>query len=164
MLEWTYNPEDFREENYGLIPEGKHRVRIEDAQEKVSRSSGRDMIELTLSVSGYSSKLWSYQVLDRSDREHERQTNQRLGTIYNSFNIPHGELDLSHWIGHSGGAMIRHRKRDDGTERAEIAYFLYRKEVEKLPDWHEAGLVMAGNIDPDMADFDGSGEASKIPF
>ena len=57
MLQWNYNPEDFSEEGFSLIPEGRHRVRIESAKEKISRSSGMDMIELTLAVSGYNSKV-----------------------------------------------------------------------------------------------------------
>ena len=158
---WNYKPEDFREDNYGIIPEGNYRVRIEKAEEQVSRSSGKPMIKLTLAVSGYGSKIWCYQVLDNSDREHEQKTNQRLGTIFNSFAIAQGNMNLSDWEGKTGGAYIRHGKDAQNNARAEVAYFLYRKEVDLLPAWHKNQI----SFEPDMTDFgDTAGNSFDIPF
>lgn len=162
MLNWTYKDEDYSESNYALIPEGKHRVRIEKAEEQIARSSGNDMIKLTLSVSGYNSKLWKYIVLDHSTREKEKRTNQWLGSVFNSFSITRGNLDLDTWTGYTGGAMVRHVKDANGTDRAEVYYFLPRKDVDILPTWVE-GAAGRGVVDPDMVDFGGS-TAEAIPF
>ena len=162
MLWDKYNPDDFSEDNYGLIPEGKHRVRIENAEEAVSHA-GNNMIKLTLSVSGYKAKLWNYIVLNGTTPEQIKITNRKLGAIFNSFDIVEGNMHLSDWRGCVGGAQVRHTKDNDDNDRAEVQYFLYRKEVNKLPAWQEAGTQ--GNIDPDMMDFgDTSGSSANIPF
>lgn len=162
MLWDHYNPEDFSEDNYGLIPEGKYRVRIDNAEEAVSHA-GNNMIKLTLSVSGYSSKLWYYVVLNSSNPEQIKITNRKLGAIFDSFYIVEGNMHLSDWRGCVGGAKIRHTKDMNDNDRAEIQYFLYRKEVNKLPAWQEAGTQ--GTIEPDMVDFgDTSDSSANIPF
>lgn len=162
MLWEHYNPDDFSENDYGLIPAGKYRVRIEDAEEATSHS-GKNMIKLTLAVSGYRSKMWSYVVLDATTPEQVKATNRRLGAIFNSFGIPEGNMHLDSWRGCVGGAKIRHSKDANDNDRAEVHYFLYRKEVDKLPAWQEVGTE--GIIDPDMADFsDGLKMSSEIPF
>ena len=159
---WDYNPDDFKEINYGIIPEGKYRVRIEKAEEQTSHNSGKPMIKLTLSVSGYDSKLWKFIVLDATDEESIKKTNQRLGTIFNSFAITPGNMNLSDWEGKSGGAFIRHGKNAQNKERAEIAYFLYRNEVDALPPW---GNKNNETINPDMMDFSSnSANPYDIPF
>ena len=152
----AYNAEDFHNDAYALIPEGKYRVRIEEAKQRTSQS-GKDMIELTLAVSGYSSKLWGYIILDQSSSEAVKKTNQALGTVFDSFNIPHGDLEMEHWKGHVGGAKVNHRDGIDGKPRANVQYFLYRKEVDKLPAWKNTdGSHVQADIDPDMVDFDGN--------
>lgn len=152
MLWEHYNPEDFSENDYGLIPEGRYRVRIENAEEATSHA-GNNMIKLTLAVSGYKSKLWSYVVLDAKTPEQIRATNKKLGAIFNSFDIVEGNMHLSDWRGCVGGVQVKHSKDINDNERAEVAYFLYRKEVLKLPKWQEAGMSAQGNVDPDTTDF-----------
>ena len=164
MLWDNYNPEDFSENEYTLIPEGRYRVRIEDAEEATSHS-GKNMIKLTLAVSGYRSKLWSYIVLDATTPEQIKATNRKLGAIFNSFDIVEGNMHISDWRGCVGGAQVVHKKDATGKDRAEIAYFLYRKNVNELPDWQEAGMPTQGNVDPDMVDFgDTSSQPSGVSF
>ena len=159
---WQYKKEDFNPNSFDIIPEGKYRVRIEKAEEQISRSSGKPMIKLTLAVSGYNSLLWAFQVLDDSDREHEKMTNQRLGTIFNSFSIPEGNMNIEDWVGKSGGAFIKHQKDAQGKERAGIGYFLFRNEVDKLPAWQDK---QPAPINPDMMDFSGNNSNPyDIPF
>ena len=162
IVNWTYNDEDYSENNYALIQEGKHRMRIEKAEEQVARSSGNDMIKLTLSVSGYNSKLWKYIVLNCLTRENEKRTNRWLGSVFNSFSITMGNLDLDMWTGYTGGAMVRHVKDANGTDRAEVYYFLPRKDVDALPAWSE-GASGKAVVDPDMVDF-GKNTENAIPF
>ena len=53
MADWKYNPDDYKPDSYTLIPPGEYRVRIEDADERVSQT-GKTMFRLTLKVSGRS--------------------------------------------------------------------------------------------------------------
>ena len=70
---WQFDPNQYEESNFSIIPAGDHRVRIEDVISKKSKA-GNDMFEITLAVSSHSSKLWYYLVLDPSD---PKKTNQR---------------------------------------------------------------------------------------
>ena len=151
MIDWTYNPEDYGKQ--ALIPEGLYRVRIEGVKEKISRS-GNEMIELTLKVSGQRSKMWYYIVFDKSDPEKMRMTNDKLGQIFDSFEIQSGDLDTEHWIGKVGAAKIRHRLNNDDM-RAEIHYFIKRENQGTIPAWQEHP-----GVNPEMANF----EEDNIPF
>lgn len=163
MIDWEFNPEDYNPNgNFQLIPPGKYRVRIEDAEEKISKSSGNDMIKLTLKVSGYKSKVWYYLIFDPKNREF---TNQRLGELWNSFNIPAGNFNLQFWKGKVGGANIKHRPDNNDNMQASVSYFLKREEVEKLPAWQETETTAtqepSSNINPNMVDFGGN---DPVPF
>ncbi len=163
MANWKYNPENYNESGFGLIPEGNYRVRIESALEKTSRS-GKDMVELTLAVSGYNTKIWFYLVFDSSNAQMTQMTDQRLGSIFNSFNIEPGNFDFDSWEGKTGGARIRQRADNTGTMRSEVSYFLPRTKVDALPAWIEGrggsaqtavqdAAISDEVINPEMASF-----------
>ena len=134
MVDWTYNPEDYGKQN--LIPEGIYRVRIEEARERVSKS-GKDMYELVIKVSGQQSKVWYYLVFDGSTPERQQQTNNKLGAIFDSFDIPRGDLNLEHWKGKVGAARIRHRPDQNEELRADVHFFVKRQKQDELPVWQE---------------------------
>lgn len=145
MAVWDYfSPEDYNENSFGLIPVGKYRVRIEEASDQISKK-GKNMIKVTLSVSGYSSKIWYYLVLDNSTPETIKQTNQRLGSFWNSFRIPQGNFSYPDWIGRIGGIMVKHSKDLNGNDRADVHYFLNRSEVDTLPAWQEVNSHQSDN-------------------
>ena len=161
MAAWAYyDPADFKEKRYELIPEGVYRVRIDKAENTVTRSEPvRDMIKLTLSVSGHNSKLWFYIVLDNSDDNAIKKTNQALGTVFNCFGIDNYTMDIREWEGRVGGARVRHRKDAQGIDRADVAYLLYAKEVALLPAWQEGSN---GTINTDMVS--STDNPHHIPF
>ena len=162
MLWDKYNPDDFRDDDFPLIPEGNYRVRIENAEEATSHA-GNNMIKLTLAVSGYNTKIWYYLVLNGNTPEDTLKTNRRLNSIFSSFDIVKGNMHLSDWRGCVGGAKIIHEEDNFGKEQAKIQYFLYRNAVNKLPAWQER--FSQGNINPDMMDFDDSPSGStNFPF
>lgn len=136
MTDWKYNPEEYDPNGFTLIPPGDYRVRIEDCEEKLTQT-GKDMYKLTLAVSGYNSRVWFYLVFDSTTEEARKYTNQRLGSVYDSFNIPKGNLNVSDWKGKVGGARIKNRLYNDEM-RAEVSYFLTRKKVDALPAWQES--------------------------
>ena len=134
VVSWQFNPDDYNENSFSPIPEGEYRVRIQAVEETTS-SKGNRMLKITLAVSGYRTKLWKYIVLDNSSAEAAKRTNQRLGELFNSFNITKGNMEIDSWINHVGGVKVRHVKGDDGQTRAEVHYFLKRFVVDRLPAW-----------------------------
>lgn len=154
-MAWTFNPNEYEESSFTLIPIGDHRARIADVIEKTF-SSGKDGYEITLSVSGYSSKVWFYLVLDPSD---SKKTNQRIGSFFDSFGIT--DFDMSHypaWKGKIGAVRIKHEEYN-GNTNAKVAFCLARKNQDKLPAWKEsdtapsAGFVATPDIDVDDLPF-----------
>ena len=142
MIEWKFNPENYNAEGYQLVPPGQYRVRIEDAEEKVSKT-GKPMIKLTLKASGYNSRLWYYMVFDSTSSEAVARTDDNLGRIYDSFNIPQGNLNLYDWKGKVGAAEIANEPDNKEVMRARISWFLRRKEQEDLPAWQEHPVKFA---------------------
>lgn len=138
-MSWIFDPAQYAAQEYAQISAGDHRVRINDVVHKTF-SSGNEGYEITLDVSGYSSKLWFYLVLDHSDT---KKTNQRIGSFFNSFNI--GDPDLSHyrsWVGKIGGVRVK-MDSYNGEERPKVAFCLARKNQDKLPAWKGEQLATA---------------------
>ena len=158
MLNWHYNPANYNAEGYQLIPPGTYRVRIEDAEEKESKT-GKQMVKMTLKVSGYNTKIWNYVVLDDTSPEAIARTDNSLGRIWDSFNIPEGNLNLQDWKGKVGAVEIKNELDNKQVMRASVRWFIRRKEQDSLPAWQEHP---AAKINPEMADF-GGGD-SYVPF
>ena len=129
MVNWTFDVTQYEEQDFQTIPAGDHRVRIADVAEKVSKN-GNDMFEITLEVSGYSSRLWYYLVLDKSDA---KKTNQRIGDFFNSFGInDHNLGNGKQWIGKVGAVRVKHEEYN-GSMSAKVAFVINRKGQDKLP-------------------------------
>ena len=156
MIDWKYNPENYNANGYELIPPGKYRVRIEEAEETTSKASGKPMIKLTLKVSGYEGNLWYYQVLDGSTPEKRANTDNRLGQIFDSFGIQQGDFNLVHWKGRVGAANIKNELDNRETMRALISWFIQREKQDDLPAWQEH---KAARMNPEMVNPD-----EGIPF
>ena len=168
MIDWKYDPKNYESESYVVIPAGDYRVRIEEAKEQVSQS-GKEMIRLKLKVNGYNIPLWSYLVFDSSSEKMRKRTDQRLGSIYESFGIERGNLNVEDWAGKTGGARVKNRADKDGEMRAEVHYFLNRKKVNGLPAWEgetskESESETYGNFDFGTYDTTASESSSEIPF
>ena len=127
---WNFDPNQYEEkEGFSIIPVGDHRVRIEDVISKQSKS-GRDMFEITLAVSGHSSRLWYYLVLDPAD---PKKTNQRIGDFFNSFGITDFNMaNYPRWKGKVGAVRVVHEEYN-GENQAKVRFCLNRKNQDKLP-------------------------------
>ncbi len=131
MAQWTFNPNDYQERDFTLIPEGNHRVRISDVTERTFRS-GNEGYEIVLEVSGYNSKLWFYLVLNASD---VKQTNQNIGAFFNSFGITGNQMGTGkQWIGKVGAARVKHEEYNGNTS-AKVQYLINRSKQDELPPW-----------------------------
>ncbi len=155
---WQFDPNQYEESSFSIIPVGDHRVRINDVISKKSKS-GNDMFEITLDASGYGSKLWYYLVLDPSD---PKKTNQRIGTFFDSFGITdYNMANYPRWKGKIGAVRVVHEEYN-GEQQAKVRFCLNRKNQDKLPAWKESGNANAapttGNFAP-IVDAD-----SELPF
>lgn len=137
MANWTFDPSQYEENDFSIIPAGDHRVRINEVAEKTF-STGKDGFEITLDVSGHNSKLWFYLVIDPSDA---KKTNQRFGQFFESFGIT--DFNLLHcraWIGKIGGVRVKHEEYN-GENKAKVAFCLNKKNQDKLPTWKGEALA-----------------------
>ena len=151
---WNFDPNQYEEkEGFSIIPVGDHRVRIEEVVSKQSKS-GRDMFEITMAVSGHSSRLWYYLVLDPAD---PKKTNQRIGDFFNSFGITdYNMANYSRWNGKVGAVRVVHEEYN-GEQQAKVRFCLNRKNQDKLPPAKfstEATASTGGNFAPISVDDD----------
>lgn len=134
-INFTYNPAEYTEQDFSIIPQGDHRVRIFDVVEKTF-SSGREGFEVTLEVSGYNSKLWHYLIIDAADPQ---KTNQRLGGFFDCFGITNYNLAaFNTWKGKIGAVRVKHEEYN-GAQTAKVAFCLNRKKQDTLAPWKEPG-------------------------
>ena len=135
MAQWVYDPSQYSEKNFDIIPVGDYRARIEDVVEK-KFSSGNEGYEITLAINGYSSRMWFYLVLDASN---PAATNQRIGDFFNSFGIVGNAMGSGkQWVGSVGAVRVKHELYN-GENRAKIAYCIARNRQDKLAPWKNPG-------------------------
>lgn len=128
MPNWNYNASEYNARTFAPIPEGNHRVTINNVVEKIF-NSGNEGFEITLDVNGFDSKLWYYLVFDPTD---SAKTNQRIGMFFDSFGIQ--DYDFSHfgnWIGKTGAVRVKHSTYN-GTLSASVAFCLSRSQQSRL--------------------------------
>ena len=156
MAQWTYDPSQYQEKNFTIIPVGDYRARVEDVVEK-TYSSGNQGYEITLEINGYNSRVWHRIVLDASNPQ---QTNQRIGDFFNSFGITNPAMGTGkQWIGSVGAVRIKHEEYN-GNNTAKVAYVIARNRQDKLPAWQNPTNAaptaqVAQNVDiPENLPFD----------
>lgn len=141
-IDWNFSAADYEETSFKPIPVGDHRMRIASAEEQTS-GNGRQMIKLTLEVSGYSSTIWHYIVFLP---DNQKFTNQKLGELWNSFGIPQGNFNLQQWVGKVGAAKVKHEDYN-GEPNAKVAYFINKDRQDKLPAWKEPNKSNSGGFE-----------------
>lgn len=154
MANWTFDPSQYTEKSFELIPAGDYRARIEEVEEKTFKS-GNEGYEITLAINGYSSKMWYYLVLDKSN---PARTNQSLGDFFNSFGITQYNLGTGkQWVGKVGAVRVKHELYN-GNNQAKVAYCLARNRQDKLDPWKgtaTAAVATPGQVElPDDLPFD----------
>ena len=141
-MAWDYKREESRSFST-RIPEGKHRVRIKEAEKAVSKS-GNDMLVIQLEVSGYEGILYHYIVFMQDRPE---ITNRMLTQFFDSFkDIPEGEFDTSKWVGKVGACAVKHEEYN-GNINAKVAYFIGKDKQADLPAWKDH--IVTANTDAD---------------
>lgn len=142
MANWTFDPSQYEERHFEVIPIGDYRARVVDVQEKTFKS-GNSGYEITMEINGYNSKLWMYLVLDPNN---VAQTNQRIGDFFNSFGITNPAMGTGkQWIGAAGAVRVKHEQYN-GENQAKIAYCIARNRQDKLAPWKNAGQAVAAPV------------------
>lgn len=128
MINWNYNSNEYNARTFAPIPEGNHRVTINNVVEKIF-NSGNEGFEITLDVNGFDSKLWYYLVFDPTD---SAKTNQRIGMFFDSFGIQDYDFSrFGNWIGKTGAVRVKHSMYN-GSKTANVAFCLSRNQQSKL--------------------------------
>lgn len=144
MANWTFDPSQYEEKNFEIIPVGDYRARIAEVEEKTF-SSGNQGYEITMEINGYNSRMWFYLVLDASNLA---RTNQRIGDFFNSFGITNPAMGTGkQWVGSVGAVRVKHELYE-GENRAKIAYCIARNRQDKLPAWKNAAPATAAKAAP----------------
>lgn len=136
MINWNFNSNDYQEQSFKPIPVGDYRVRISHV-ETGETSTGKQMIKMTLDVSGHNGKIFHNLVLNP---ENQKLTNQKLGELFDSFGIQQGNFNLSTWIGKVGAAKVKHEEYN-GNTNAKINYFIAKYKQDKMPAWVEPSNI-----------------------
>jgi hypothetical protein len=157
MANWTYDPSQYEEKNFQIIPVGDYRARIADVVEKTF-SSGNQGYEITLDINGHNGKLWFYLVLDPANPQ---QTNQRIGDFFNSFGITNPAMGTGkQWIGSVGAVRVKHEEYN-GNMNAKVAYCINRSRQDKLPAWKQNGAAPTPTVSNEFVNVEVPGE---LPF
>lgn len=130
-MEWNFQRE---EQQFEVVPEGKHRIRVRSAEKAVS-SNGNDMLALQFDVSGSSQVLYHY-IVFLPDKP--QITNRNLTQFFDSFkDIALGDFTLSNWVGKVGACEVKHEEYN-GSPTARIKYFISADKQSDLPPWTDA--------------------------
>ena len=158
MIDWKFNPDNVENTSYEPIPVGNYRVRIDNVEEGIGKKEPHyPQYKITLKVSGDNRKLWYY--INFMDGEKAKYTDMNLKSLWDSFDIPVGELDYRKWIGKVGAAKVKHRIYN-GEPQAEINYFIHKDKQNNLPPWQEDEKPVL-SIDDDFSLLD---DDDEIPF
>ena len=128
-MEWKF---ERVEQEFEVLPVGKYRIRIKDAEKAISKNSGNDMLIITFEVSGSNQSLMHY-IPFLADKP--EVTNRMLTAFFDSFGID-GDFNLANWKGKCGGCQTK-LDEYDGKDKAKISYFLNKKAQEGLPAWQD---------------------------
>lgn len=130
---WNYQPP-----TYNIAPQGNHRARIHNLIWDVSKSSGRDMLVITLKIQNKHS-LKYYLVFNSDTPETINRSNFYFKQFCDAFNLNPDDMNkqgfsFNQWINAEGGVFIEHTTFN-GTPQAHVKKLLTRKQLEYLPPY-----------------------------
>lgn len=160
LIDWKYDPNNVEDVSYQPLPVGDYRVRIEDVEEGEGKFP---YYKMTLKVSGDNRKLWYYlnfmTGISQKGTDLKKITDTNLHNIWDSFEIPTGELNPDKWIGKVGAVRVKHEMYNNEPQ-ARVSYFIKRNNQSRLAPWQEDATPPL-TIDDDFSLMD---EDDEIPF
>ena len=163
-MSWNFEK---TENTFRPIAPGDYRVRIAEVV-KATASTGKEMLKITMQVSGQKSKLF-YNLVFLPDRP--EITNRNLTDIFMSFhNLAMGDLNIANWVGKVGAVHVENEEYN-GNIQARVKYFIRRDKQDSLPAWVEPpeGNAVKDAVAAVPTDKDGfmriaDSVASELPF
>ncbi len=126
MAMWDYTTPKKEE-----IADGDYRLKIFKA-EYVQSKTGKMMLRLCCNISGYETSINYHIILDPNNRE---RTNRNLQSMFYSFGIPEGDMNVTTYVEKEGAGRI---ERDpNNPEYSNIKYLIYGKRKDDLPPFEE---------------------------
>lgn len=155
---WVFDPSEYEEKSFAIIPVGNYRARIADVNFKTF-NSGNQGYEITLDISGQNSKVWYYLILNANDK---KATNQRIGAFFDSFDISEKKLgDGKSWVGKVGAVRIKHEEHN-GDMSAKVHYVIGSSKQGGLPAWVEPKISAKAENAAPVSGF--TVDENDIPF
>lgn len=121
MAFWS---ESYKREERKRIEPGDYRVEITDVEITKSKSSGKDMLVVSVKPNGYDVTIKHYIVAGE-------WFNVNLTELKDSFSIAEDDDEYLGWVGAIGAARIK----EDDQGYMKVNYFMNPKNAEKLPPW-----------------------------
>jgi hypothetical protein len=147
MSQWNYQ----REEQSRLSP-GDYRVEIVDVQHTRSKTSGNEMLVITVKPNGSNIKIQYYIVRNQ-------YFNRNMTQFFDAFpQIKEGDFNFLGWVGCVGAARLK----EDENGYLKVAWFLDAKRAEKLPPWQ--GDVPERQTVTEIGGFEEIEDDSDLPF
>lgn len=116
---------DYTRENSTRLSPGDYRVAIVDVQETTSKTSGKEMLVITVQPNGSDIKIQNYLVKNE-------YFNRNATQFFDAFpQIQEGDFNILGWVGCVGAARLK----EDENGYLKIAWFISEKKAEKLPAW-----------------------------
>lgn len=121
MSNWNdYIPE----EGGSKLEPGDYRCEVVDVEEKMSKTSGKPMIVITVKINNSPIKVKSYIVKNE-------YFNRNITSFFDSFGINRGDFNFLGWFGAVGAAKFD----EDENGYLKVKWFLSPKQAENLPAW-----------------------------
>ena len=130
MKDWKY---ERVEKKFDVLPVGKYRIRIKNAEKAISKNSGNDMLVMTFEVSGSDQTLMYYIPFLAESPE---VTNRMLTQMFDCFDIEDNNFNLASWIGKVGACQTK-LEDYDGTPRAKVSFLIHKNKQVDLPPWQD---------------------------
>ena len=135
-MKWQYSTPTF-----STIPQGNYRARISSVTWDITRETNKQMLVITLKISGQKSTLKHYIVFSDATPNEVNRTNWSIKRFCDAFaldpaTISSDNYDLNKWIGSEGGVTIEHRSYKD-YKWPFVKTFLTRKQLEFLPPYYD---------------------------
>lgn len=156
-MAWSYKRE---EQQFPIVPEGQHRIRIKAADKAMSKK-GNDMLTLQFTVSGSGLTLFHY-ITFLDDRP--EITNRMLTQFFDAFPaIEDGDFNMANWVGKVGACVVKHEDYN-GSPSAKISYFLKPAKADLLPPWKEPEKIDGAGGDGGKKDHGFAPLGDDVPF
>ena len=156
-MKWNFNQDNYNQENYSLIDQGNHRVRITDVKETMAQN-GTEGLEITLEVNGYENRLKHFIWYNR---DRASMTDRKLGELFESFDITGDDRNSCEaWVGKMGAVHVVHDEYR-GHMIAKVKFCIKRDVQMKLPAWRDNTSLTS---DPRAWTEQNSIATSKLPF